>query len=75
MTSTVMKFNNSAMKGFLQYSHHVVFKAQDAVVDVQLRQLFLMNANLMLFLDLNYPGLDFLPRHVGQLRLKRTTKV
>lgn len=65
------------MKGFLKYSHHVVFKAQDAVVDVQLRQFFLMNANLMLFLDLNDPGLDFLPRYVGELRLEHrgTTKI
>lgn len=51
-------------------THHVVFEAKDSVVNVELRQLFLMNADLVLLLDLNDPGLNFLPRCIWELRLK-----
>lgn len=49
-----------------QTVYHVVFKAEDAVVNVELRQLFFMDADLVLLLDLHYPGLNLLPCCVGE---------
>lgn len=45
--------------------HHVVLEAEDAMVYVQFTQLFLVDADLVLFLDLHDASLDLLPRHVG----------
>lgn len=44
------------------------------MVNVELCQFLLMNADLVLLLDLNDPGLNFLPRCIGKLRLKHTQK-
>lgn len=46
--------------------YHVVFKAEDAVVNIKLCQLFFVDADLVLLLDLDYPGLNLLPCSVGQ---------
>lgn len=55
--------------------YHVVFKAEDAVVNVKLGQFFFMDADLVLLLDLHYPGLNLLPCCVGEFRLKGKKKV
>lgn len=47
-------------------TNHVVFKAEDAVVNVELRQLFFMDADLVLLLDLHDPGLNLLPCCIGK---------
>lgn len=48
-------------------THHVVFKAEDAVVDVKLCQLLFMDTDLVLLLDLHYPSLNLLPCCIGEL--------
>lgn len=42
-------------------AYHIVLKAEDAVVNIKLSQFFLMDADLVLLLDLNYSGLNLLP--------------
>lgn len=49
--------------------YHVVFKAQDAVVNIKLCQFFFVDADLMLFLDLHYPCLHLLPCRIGEFWL------
>lgn len=46
--------------------YHVVFKAQDAVVNIKLSQFFFVDADLLLFLDLHYPRLNLLPCGIGK---------
>lgn len=55
--------------------HHVVLEAEDAMVYVQLAQLLLVYADLVLLLDLHDAGLHLLPRHIGQLRLAKTKHI
>lgn len=40
------------------------------MINVKLRQFLLVNADLVLLLDLYDPGLNFLPCCIGKLRLK-----
>lgn len=54
-----------------QTAYHIVLKAEDAVVDIKLSQFFLMDADLVLLLDLNYSGLNLLPRGIRKLWLKK----
>lgn len=56
-------------------THHVVFKAEDAVVDVKLCQLLFMDTDLVLLLDLHYPSLNLLPCCIGELWLKKKSTV
>ena len=60
-------------QGLVDHGHHVVLEAQDAVVDVQLRQLLLVDAHLLLPLQADEPVLHLLPREVAQLVLERDT--
>lgn len=53
----------------VHHRHHVVLKAQDAVVDVQLGQFLFVDADLMLFLDLDDPRLHLLPGEIRKVRL------
>lgn len=55
--------------------YHVVFKAEDAVVNVELCELFFMDADLVLLLDLHYSSLNLLPRCIGEFRLKGKSRV
>lgn len=56
-------------------ANHVVFKAEDAVVNIQLCQLLFMDTDLMLLLDLNNPGLNLLPCCIGELWLKHKSTI
>lgn len=58
-----------------KYTNHVILKAEDAVVNVQLCQLLFMDADLMFLLDLNNPGLNLLPRCIGELWLKHKSTI
>lgn len=53
----------------VDHGHHVVLEAQDAVVDVQLGELLLVDADLVLLLDLHDTRLHLLPGEIGELRL------
>lgn len=55
-------------EGLVHQRHHVVLEPEDAVVDVQLCQLTLVDADLVLLLGLHDPGLHFLPRAVWKCR-------
>lgn len=55
--------------------YHVVFKAQDAVVNIKLCQFFFVDADLMLFLDLHYPCLHLLPCGIGEFWLQGKKKI
>lgn len=48
-------------------NYHVVFKAQDAVVNIKLSQFSFVDTDLMLFLDLHDPCLNLLPCGIGEL--------
>lgn len=56
-------------QGLVHHRHHVVLKAQDAVVDVQLSELLFVDADLMLFLDLDDPRLHLLPGEIRKVSL------
>lgn len=49
--------------------YHVVFKAQDAVVNIKLSQFSFVDTDLMLFLDLHDPCLNLLPCGIGEFCL------
>lgn len=53
-------------EGLVHQGDHVVLEAEDAVVDVQLGQLALVDADLVLLLSLHDARLHFLPRAVGE---------
>lgn len=54
----------------VHHGHRVVLEAQDAVVDVQLGQLFLVDAHLVLRLHVHDPLLHLVPCQVVQLALE-----
>lgn len=53
--------NDKAVPGY-----HVIFKAQDTVVNIKLCQFFFVDADLMFFLDLHNPCLNLLPCGIGE---------
>lgn len=57
-----------------QTAYHVVLKAEDAVVNIKLSQFFLMDADLVLLLDLNYSGLHLLPCGIRKFWLKKNKR-
>lgn len=64
------KAEAQGQEGLIHQGHHVVLETQDAVVDVQLCQLTLVDTDLVLFLGLHNPGLHFLPCAIWKGRLQ-----
>lgn len=52
-------------------AYHVVFKAEDTVINIKLCQFFFVDADLVLLLDLHYPGLNLLPCCIRDFRLQK----